>query len=144
MNKEAGHSFSVKKITELKIIGVAGIFLWSVSAFTEALSISVSASLTTAMSQPFLPLVVSKWITSDLYFGFLDEKSTFFLHFSPLPSPVLCLRREKQRNKAVIEYSLLVPLNGQCALAVTEGSFETNNKSIFSVEEHKAYGGKRL
>lgn len=27
-------------------------------------------------------------------------------------------------------------------LAVTEDSFETNNKSIFSVEEHKAHRGK--
>lgn len=68
----------------------------------------------------------------------------FFLHFSPLPCPVHCLRIEEQRNKAATEYSLPVPLNGQCALAVTEGSFETNNKSIFSVEEHKAHRGKRL
>jgi len=59
MNKEAVHSFSVKMITELRIIGEAGIFLWSVSPFTEALSVSVARSLTDAGSQPLLPFMVS-------------------------------------------------------------------------------------
>lgn len=59
MSKAAGHSFSVKMITELKIIGKAGIFLWSVAPSAEALSVSVARSLTSARSQPLLPLVVS-------------------------------------------------------------------------------------
>lgn len=45
MNKEAGHSFSVKMITDLKIIGEVGIFLWNVSPYTEAFSIAVTRSL---------------------------------------------------------------------------------------------------
>lgn len=144
VNKEAGHSFSVKMITGLKIIGEVGIFCESVSFHMEAPSTSVAWSLTSARSQPLLLLMVLNGRVSDLYFSLLDEKSTFFLHFSPLPSSDHCLRWEKQRNKAAIECSLPVPLNGQCALTVTEGSFETNNKSIFSVEEHKAHRSKKL
>lgn len=143
MNKEAGHSFSVKMIAGLKIIGEVGVFCESVSFHMEAPSISVAQSLTSARSQPLLLTVFNRRVP-DLYFSLLGEKSTFFLHFSPLPSPDHCPGWEKQRNKAATEYSLPLPLNGQCASAVTEGSFETNNKSIFSVEEHKAHRGKRL
>lgn len=45
MRKEAGHSFSVKMITDLKIIGEVGIFLWSMSPYTKAFSMSVAGSL---------------------------------------------------------------------------------------------------
>lgn len=45
MNKEAGHSFSVRMITGLKIVGEVSIFLWSVSPYTEVFSISVGRSL---------------------------------------------------------------------------------------------------
>lgn len=59
MNKEAGHSFSIKIIMELKIIGEAGGFLWCVSPSTEAGSVSAARSLTSTRSQPLLPPVVS-------------------------------------------------------------------------------------
>lgn len=83
MNKEAGHSFSVKMIAGLKIIGEVSVFCESVSFHMEAPSISVARSLTSARSQPLL-LTVFNGRVPDLYFSLLGEKSTFFLHCPPL------------------------------------------------------------